>query len=369
MKKENNVEELQHQIQELTSTYEKKIYDLEQLLEISRSLCSTLELSKLFESITYTCMAQAHVINAGIFMIDGLTSENFLLETKQSIMDLNGNLNYEIPISDPVVKILLEEKKPLTLDFLEQKHPESTALNIFKSFNTTLIVPLIQKNHINGILFLGERLVFDSNEDYTDTEKRQIMEISSLASLAINNATLLERSSTDMMTKLKLKFFFFNVLSDKLDNALTHKIPLSIIMFDIDFFKHFNDTYGHECGDYVLKQVAALIKSNLRENDLASRYGGEEFTILLDNTDKENALNIAERIRSSIENHDFVYADQRMKVTISGGVSVFDHKTNPISIPKDLVNQADQGLYMSKHNGRNRITYAHPSLVSLDDLS
>ena len=340
----SKIEELEKQIQDLTAQYEKKVYDLEQLLEISRSLCSTLESSKLFESITYTCMAQVHVINAGVFMIDGLTS-------------------------DPVVKILLEEKKPLTLDIFEKKCPESAALKILQSLNTTLVVPLIQKNHINGILFLGERLVFDTESDYTDAEKKQIMEISSLASLAINNATLLERSSTDMMTKLKLKFFFFNILADKLDNALAQKTPLSVIMFDIDFFKHFNDTYGHECGDYVLKEVATLIKSSLREEDLASRYGGEEFTILLDHTDKEQAMNVAERIRTNIENHDFIFADQRMKVTISGGVAVFNHETNPVMVPKDLVNQADQGLYMSKHNGRNRITYAPPSLVALDGLN
>lgn len=365
----SKIEELEKQIQDLTAQYEKKVYDLEQLLEISRSLCSTLESSKLFESITYTCMAQVHVINAGVFMIDGLTSENFILETKQSVMDLNNDISYEIPVSDPVVKILLEEKKPLTLDIFEKKCPESAALKILQSLNTTLVVPLIQKNHINGILFLGERLVFDTESDYTDAEKKQIMEISSLASLAINNATLLERSSTDMMTKLKLKFFFFNILADKLDNALAQKTPLSVIMFDIDFFKHFNDTYGHECGDYVLKEVATLIKSSLREEDLASRYGGEEFTILLDHTDKEQAMNVAERIRTNIENHDFIFADQRMKVTISGGVAVFNHETNPVMVPKDLVNQADQGLYMSKHNGRNRITYAPPSLVALDGLN
>ena len=80
-------------------------------------------------------------------------------------------------------------------------------------------------------------------------------------------------------------------------------------------------------------------------------------------------MNVAERIRTNIENHDFIFADQRMKVTISGGVAVFNHETNPVMVPKDLVNQADQGLYMSKHNGRNRITYAPPSLVALDGLN
>ena len=217
-------------------------------------------------------------------------------------------------------------------------------------------------------MFLGERFTFEPGSDisYTDYEKDLIQNIASLGAIAINNSALIERSSTDMMTQLKLKYYFFNVLTEKLDNAMTQKIPLAILMFDIDFFKHFNDTYGHECGDYVLKQVAHLIKTGLRDDDLASRYGGEEFTVLLNDTKKNDAVQIAERIRSTIENFDFTFNDQHMKVTISCGVSVFDHKTNPVTVAAQIVNQADQGLYMSKHNGRNRVTYAPPSLVSTD---
>lgn len=214
--------------------------------------------------------------------------------------------------------------------------------------------------------FLGERLVFDSASDteYTNYEKTQIFTIASLAAVAINNSILLERSSTDMMTKLKLRFFFFNTLGERLDAARAQKNPLAILMLDIDFFKRFNDTYGHDCGDFVLKQVAFLIKSNLRDTDLACRYGGEEFTVMLDKTQKDDALAIAERIRLAIEQSDFVFNERTMKVTISCGISVFDYKKNPISIPQQLVKQADQGLYMSKHNGRNRVTYAPPSLLS-----
>ena len=237
---------------------------------------------------------------------------------------------------------------------------------MLRTLHASLIIPLILKNHINGILFLGERLVFDSDSDadYTDYEKTQILTIASLAAVAINNSILLERSSTDMMTKLKLRFFFFNALGEKLDAARAQKNPLAILMLDIDFFKRFNDTYGHDCGDFVLKQVAFLIKSNLRETDLACRYGGEEFTVMLDKTKKDDALAIAERIRLAVEQCDFVFNDRTMKVTVSCGISVFDYKKNPISIPQQLVKQADQGLYMSKHNGRNRVTYAPPSLLS-----
>lgn len=350
--------------------YEKIIYDLEQLLDISKSFCSTLDASKLLESIVFSCMAQLHVIDAGIFVLDIFNSDYFNLETKQIILNADPNVKYEIPFSDPIVKLLIDHRCPLTMEYIEQKCPTSTdTINLLHNMHASLVVPLILKNHINGILFLGERLIFDEDAEieYSDYEKDLIQTIGSLASIAINNTVLIERSSTDMMTQLKLKYFFYNVLSEKLDAAFSDKQPLAILMMDIDFFKQFNDTYGHECGDYVLKQVAALIKSSLREDDLASRYGGEEFTVMLNETQKEDALMIAERIRANIEAHDFLFNDQHMKVTISCGVSVFDYQQNPITAPKQLVNQADQGLYMSKHNGRNRVTYAPPSLATTDD--
>ena len=182
------------------------------------------------------------------------------------------------------------------------------------------------------------------------------MSIASLASVAINNASLLEISSTDMMTHLKLKFYFFNALTQAIDTAVVDNTKVAVLMFDIDFFKKFNDTYGHECGDFVLIGVAEQIKGSLREIDIASRYGGEEFTVLLNNTAKEEAMLVAERIRLKIESHDFVYNGQHLKVTISGGVSVFDSKKNPVKLPNEFINQADQALYEAKQNGRNRVT-------------
>lgn len=357
------------EIEELTAEYEKKIYDLEQLLDISKSFSSTLESSKLLESIVFSCMAQFRVADAGIFVLDLLNSDFFTLETNNVLSDDSGNKK-QIPFEDPLISYLSSQENSVTLDMIKENCKESEGTKIISQINPTLIVPLMQKNHMNGILFLGERFSLDSDADcgFTDYEKQLVRTIGSLAAIAINNAALLERSSTDMMTQLKLKYYFFNVLTEKLEVAMYKKLPLSVIMFDIDFFKHFNDTYGHECGDYVLKQVAAIIKSKLRDEDLASRYGGEEFTVMLDNTEKDDAIAVAERIRSCIESYDFNFNNQHMKVTISCGVAVFDAETNPITVAKQIVNQADKGLYMSKHNGRNRVTYATPALVSEEDI-
>ena len=220
------------------------------------------------------------------------------------------------------------------------------------------------KNHPDGILVLGERIASDGGPAaYTDYERKEIFSIASLAAIAVNNASLVEQASTDLGTQLKLRHYFFAMLSDKLDLAYEKDTSLSVLMFDIDFFKQFNDTYGHACGDFVLQEVAKIIKGSIRGQDLASRYGGEEFTVLLNNTGKKEAMMVAERIRRNIETHDFFYQSEHMHVTISTGVSVFSTDNNPVTAAQDLVEQADRALYLSKRNGRNLVTFADPALL------
>lgn len=354
---EDNNESSQKQVLEQTLQYEKRIYDLEQLLDIAKSFCQNLDFSNLLESIVYICMAQMHVLGAEVFVRDLITDENFILETSKDFLSDKKTM---LPVNTPIASILISEKRPLTFDELKKSCADCEHIKILEALNPTLVVPLIQKNHLNGMLILQERIAIEDDASYSEYEINQIMSIASLASVAINNAALLEMSSTDMMTHLKLKYYFFNLLTEAIDAAFLNKQHVAVIMFDIDFFKKFNDTYGHECGDFVLKSVADLIRKNLRDSDVASRYGGEEFTALLIDAGKEEAMIVADRIRSTINEHDFVYNNQHLHVTISGGVSVFDAETNLVSSPNEFVNQADQGLYMSKNNGRNRVTFFEP---------
>lgn len=368
-KKNRNTFELNAQknetVEELTARYEKRLYDLQQLLEVARSLCSTLDYPTLIESILYTCMCQMRVLGAGIFVLDDFETYDFFLNNNYTGMDLNADIDYVIPGSSPLIEVLSEKEKVFTVRDIQKKLPDEPLDQIY-SLKPSLIVPLFQKNHVNGILLLGERMDLGGGTSFDDYDAKQILNIASLASMAINNAALLERSSTDMMTRLKLKYFFFNQLTDKLDLAVAQSLPIGVIMFDIDHFKSFNDTYGHACGDYVLMTVAKIIKSSIRDQDMASRYGGEEFTVMLPNTLKEDAMLVAERIRANIENALFRYEEKEMHVTISGGVSVYDAEENPVTSAKEIVEQADKALYVSKTSGRNRITFANKEIISSD---
>lgn len=368
-KKNRNTFELNAQknetIEELTARYEKRLYDLQQLLEVARSLCSTLDYPTLIESILYTCMCQMRVLGAGIFVLDDFETYDFFLNNNYTGMDLNADIEYVIPGSSPLIEALSEKEKVFTVRDIQKKLPDEPLDQIY-SLKPSLIVPLFQKNRVNGILLLGERMDLGGGTSFDDYDAKQILNIASLASMAINNAALLERSSTDMMTRLKLKYFFFNQLTDKLDLAVAQSLPIGVIMFDIDHFKSFNDTYGHACGDYVLMTVAKIIKSSIRDQDMASRYGGEEFTVMLPNTLKEDAMLVAERIRANIEKALFRYEEKEMHVTISGGVSVYDAEENPVTSAKEIVEQADKALYVSKTSGRNRITFADKKIISSD---
>lgn len=338
--------------------YEKRIYDLGQMLDIAKSFCSTLDFSKLLESIVYICMAQMHVLGAQIFVLDMIENQNFYLETAKV---LENEKKLSIPVNSLLASKLLELQKPVTIEELKATIGDDECLEILKSLCPTLVVPLIQKKHLNGLLILQERIAIDDDTSYSEYEQNQIMSIASLASVAINNANLLQMSSTDMMTHLKLKYFFFNVLTEAIDNAILQEKSIAVLMFDIDFFKKFNDAYGHECGDFVLTEVANLIKNNLRDSDVASRYGGEEFTALLYQTKKTEAMRVAKRIKTTIENHDFIYGNKHLHVTISCGVSVFDAKVNKIITPNILVDQADKALYVSKNTGRNKVSFYTPN--------
>ena len=134
----------------------------------------------------------------------------------------------------------------------------------------------------------------------------------------------------------------------EIQRTLRHGTPLSLIMMDLDFFKKINDTYGHLCGDCVLREITMLVNRTIRQYDLFARWGGEEFMILSPNNDMENARQLAERLRTEIEGFDFTSAHS---VTCSFGVAEFREGDDIDSFTK----RADDALYKAKDKGRNRV--------------
>ena len=159
-------------------------------------------------------------------------------------------------------------------------------------------------------------------------------------------------TTIDGLTQIYNKRYFLETLEREISRAHRYRRELSLIMFDIDHFKKINDTYGHLAGDHVLKQLASVIKARIRREDIMSRYGGEEFAIILPEIDNYNAVQFAEKIRGIVEKAAFRFEDTDIPVTISIGCASM---TTELQEPHEFVRVADGHLYTAKSQGRNRV--------------
>lgn len=174
-------------------------------------------------------------------------------------------------------------------------------------------------------------------------------ELETLYHINLTNAAYM-----DKLTGLYNRKYISEVLEVEYKRAKALHSNFSIILFDIDNFKNVNDTHGHDGGDFVLAELGTQIKSSgLRERDLAGRYGGEEFMILLTNSSSEQAMEVAERIRKRIADHEFIYQGTKIPVTVSMGVSPLKKEFHESG---DLYRAADKALYESKRSGKNKVT-------------
>lgn len=165
--------------------------------------------------------------------------------------------------------------------------------------------------------------------------------------------SLASAAHTDPMTRIYNKGYLLEALEAEFKRAKALHTEFSILFFDLDHFKKVNDTYGHDAGDFVLKEFTNLVKSShLRPKDVFARYGGEEFVVLLANTSGAQGLEIGEKIRASIEAHAFIYEGKRLPVTTSMGVAEL---RADIESAQTLLKASDKALYQAKQTGRNKV--------------
>ena len=155
---------------------------------------------------------------------------------------------------------------------------------------------------------------------------------------------------TKCYTKIEIESFIENFL---LTYMRYKENSFSVIMYDIDWFKKVNDTYGHLAGDFVLSELSSLVKSLLRDSDICGRFGGEEFIIVLPQTKVAGALKLANKINKAVQNHDFTFHGTKIDITISAGVTSVGVSDSIFS----LIDRCDNALYDAKKNGRNRVEY------------
>ncbi len=215
-----------------------------------------------------------------------------------------------------------------------------------------LIEPLVYNDIPIGVL------VLTSIKNYNEDNISRIGMFSQNLSLALHNAIIHEQmqrlAAIDPLTGLLNRRYGMIRLREEYSKAVRSEGSLGIVMFDIDFFKKVNDTYGHLAGDRVLVHISKLTKPLLREGDVLMRYGGEEFCAILPGASNEDSLKMAERIRFAVQESKVVYSEFEIKITLSLGMSSYPE--NDVEHDQELLAAADEALYISKESGRNKST-------------
>jgi diguanylate cyclase (GGDEF)-like protein len=221
----------------------------------------------------------------------------------------------------------------------------------FNEIQSSFIPLTMQEKHV-GFLMIGKQ----KEVDYVEGEWQFLNTIAHHFAVALENSRLYLLAITDGLTGLFNRHYFMQRLEREIEKAHRRNIPLSLLMLDIDNFKRVNDTHGHPAGDQVLVEISNRIKEKWGNKSVVCRYGGEEFTILMIDVDRQAAHHAAEAIREHIADSPFLVVAEKahlsLNITASIGISCFPLDSNEL---KKLINKADQALYLAKAKGRNKV--------------
>jgi diguanylate cyclase (GGDEF)-like protein len=267
--------------------------------------------------------------------------------------DLARALEVEVSLADdPAFQEVVETHQPIILE-------DATTDPRFRGLGGTdyvrgwICAPLIVRDTVIGLLTLDNRQPGVYDED----DAALVQTFAGHAALAVENARLYQETRymalTDGLTGLYNSRHFYHVLEQELLRSERHGHTFSLLMFDLDDFKSYNDRYGHLAGDDLLRELADLIRSLIRRSDTAFRYGGEEFMLILPETPRPDALALAERLRQAVQEHAFVVREgiPLGRITISIGVATYPEDAQDV---EGLVNAADMALLRAKKS-KNRV--------------
>jgi diguanylate cyclase (GGDEF)-like protein len=314
--------------------YRHQVNKLTTLTQIGTAIATTLKLNEILELTLSSLVKDLGYDRAQAYLIDPVTNK---IRENMSI-DFRGYFRTLEDFSSitPLFESLLTESKP---SFLTRK------------FSSQLIAYIPIKKI--GLLVIDNLF---TRQTLTAYDLSFLGILADQLSTVIENSRLFERveklSITDSLTGLFNHRYFYERLNEEISRASRFGSTLSLIMLDIDHFKRFNDTFGHQAGDTVLSTVAHIIQDNIRAIDVASRYGGEEIAIILPGTDIEGAKIIADRIRQSIKGNTFHFNQQSTNISVSIGLVCYPVDS---TVKSDLVRKADLALYWVKNHGRDGV--------------
>lgn len=346
--------EVRKQLQKMTRQMKQQKYTFHNLFDISVDLSSILDQERLIKTFLLALMGQLGSRNAVSILADYSEIEKFNRVFTKGLSGMKIN-DLGIEFSQFLGKYFKKNPRPLMVE-----DPKLTGFLfgknlILKQLGFKWIAPLIHNGQLHGIVGIGSKW---RQNKYSENEIEMFSMMSSFASVALSNAlqyrTIEKISVTDGLTGLYNHRFFRTQLQRELERAQRFKHFVTLLILDVDYFKKFNDTHGHLAGDSALKKISTIIKNTARRTDLVSRYGGEEFCVILPKVQAEGAIIFGDRLRRKIESAKFHFPDMKhhQNVTVSLGCASFP---SDAQVENELIKKADQALYHAKNNGRNRL--------------
>jgi diguanylate cyclase (GGDEF)-like protein len=334
--------ELEQDFKNVAKQLQRAINDLHLLNKISLDVSEMMDTQKIVSSIPDFILSFEIVKKVAVYLYHEDNKNFVLAKSSQNvaipqIIDFNTvqqmiNLETEMSLL-PQAKILLPD------DLLILKN--------FSSFEI-LFLPMISRERFLGFVLCSEK---KDCSNFTNYDISLLQSLINHIAVALHNAQLYELAITDGLTKLFIHRFFISRLEYEILRVQRYNTTFSFLLIDIDHFKQINDTYGHLVGDEVLRYLAKILLSSVRITDVVSRYGGEEFAILLIECGREWAEKIAYRIKENVEKTVFKIGDLELHITVSIGVETYYSGATV----REIIEHADKALYHAKKLGRNRV--------------
>ncbi len=351
--KQNRIElgRAKKELIELNKELNKKMLDVQSFVKISNDLYSLFNEDQLFPTLKNTISNQLGATKVEILKPSG--DGTFKLSAEATG---NSNSGFELILDSEsaLLKLLQKSAKPLLMPLVGSGlSPKEPFLDAAAQAGFQIASPIKVSGRIECIILVGEK---KDKGQYLNQDIDSFYSISNIASLALENikqySTIEKLSYTDSMTGIYNYRYFYKRLSEEILRAQRYNREIALVIMDIDNFKTFNDNFGHQAGDMVLKQLSELITRTIRSIDVVSRYGGEEFCIIMPDTGTANCSIFIERLRAEIAGFKFESeASHINSITVSVGGAVYPyHGTNP----DRLIYCSDMALLKAKSSGRNR---------------
>jgi diguanylate cyclase (GGDEF)-like protein len=338
----------------ISSSITSQTIDLSAVMKVSQIISREIRLDRLLTKIMHLSLTNTGA-QRGFLILE--SEGELIIEASEDVGANNVKVMQSVSLKEcselcqAIVNFVNNSGKDVILGNAAQKgsFTNDPYINNNKC-KSVLCTPIMSKGSLTGILYMENNLSVDA---FTPERMDILRLISTQAAISIENARLFELATTDGLTRLYVNRYFHLFLDNELHRSSRHKKHFSVIMMDIDNFKSFNDTYGHQMGDKVLNTLADAIKKICRAEDILARYGGEEFIMLLPETSLQQGHVVAEKVRACMAGLGIPHGNGTIRVTVGLGVSEYPRHGED---KETLIYAADTALYTSKHRGKNRVT-------------